>query len=246
MDAVQHKPAAATSKASISTKVTVIVFWGLIIAGLLFATLLLRNSETATRDVRSALADSIAYQVHQFLHEHEHDPAALKEMLGHLLEARDDIGVSVHIDDRDFVEYGAAYADPQLFTRSLGEVSDTDTHTGQISVRFPNLEQTLHAERSRLLLSLGALLLLFGVVLKGLLERVLTLPMAEMVNTARRISEGQIDASFASNRSDEFGYLSFCDLYVKRDVAQLKQEPGSTKERIERRAKDHRILEASQ
>ncbi|HEY9199707.1 MAG TPA: EAL domain-containing protein [Gammaproteobacteria bacterium] len=211
MDDSPHNPQAPGTKTSLSTKVTVIVFWGLIITGLLFATLLLKNREMETREARAALADGIAYQVDQLLHERGPEQAGLQALLETLLERRPDVGVTVTFDEQIFGRFGLepVDADPQIFIRQL--TLDDDEHgqrSGQVSVHFPNIEKILHAERSQLLLSLGALLLLFGIVLKGLLERVLTLPIAEMVKTARRISEGQMDVRFASERTDEFGYLA--------------------------------------
>ena len=210
MAAAPHTASTGTPTASLSTKVTVIVFWGLIIAGLLFAILLLKNRETDTRDARAALADGIAYQVDQGLHEHGLDAARLDTILTQLTSKHADIGVSIRVDERALADYGPTYAgaDPQLFTRSLRGFVDRSSHDVKIDVRFPNIEATLHADRSRLLVSLGALLLLFGVALKKVLERVLTLPMAEMAETARHISEGQSDVRFASGRTDEFGYLA--------------------------------------
>ncbi|MBU1192902.1 MAG: EAL domain-containing protein [Gammaproteobacteria bacterium] len=200
-----------SSPTSLSTKVTVIVFWGLIIVGLVFATLLLHNREQETRDAREALADSIAYQLDHLAHNHELEPTETIALLNKQLATRDDIGVSVRIAGQKFVRVGAELGDenPHLLVRTLDlSHDDQSQHSGELTISMPNMDQTLHAERSRLLLTLGALLLIFGVVLKGLLERVLTLPMAQMVRTAYRLSEGQADANFPSERKDEFGYLA--------------------------------------
>ena len=210
MAAVPHSAVTGMPAASLSTKVTVIVFWGLIIAGLAFAVLLLKDSEADTRAARAALADAIAYRLDQRLHAHGLDPAALDAALAELVGEHAEVGARIEIGDRVLADYGPAYldAEPQSFTRSLRGLSDPASPDIQVGVRFPNIDRTLHAQRSRLLLSLGALLLLFGVALKKVLARVLTLPMAEMAETARRISEGQSQAKFSSTRTDEFGYLA--------------------------------------
>lgn len=230
---VQQPRDSGSTVASLSTKITVIVFWGLIIAGLLFATLLLKNREMATRDARAALADSIAYQVDQFLHENEATEARLRPLLARALEEHTEVNVAVAVDGHEIVRLGSEFrdAEPQVFTRQIDLSHDAHgRHMGVVTLRFRNIEQSLHAERSRLLLLLGALLLLFGVVLKGLLERVLSRPMAEMVDTARRISEGQMDARFASGRADEFGYLA---QFINRALASMRKS-----EREAQRAKD--------
>lgn len=210
MDDLRTAPAGA-GRASLSTKVTVIVFWGLIITGLLFAVLLLKNQEQATRDSRSALADSIAYQVGLLLHEGKEDLPAIQSLLARMLERQHDVGVEITLDGAAMLRLGPDFTGTaaHVFTREPAHAAVPGARPRvAVTVRFPDLARTLHSERSRMLLSLGSLMLLFGAVLKGLLERVLTLPMAQMVATARRISEGDTEARFAGGRTDEFGYLA--------------------------------------
>lgn len=228
--------ASETRRTSLSTKVTVIVFWGLIIAGLLFATLLLHNRELETRDARAALADSIAYQIDLQLHESTPDRDRMRSLLERLLHARQDVGIVVNLSGLSPVRHGPQYdgAQPQSFMRHLEMgVAGAQPGAGTVTVLYPNIEQTLHSERSRLLLSLGALLLLFGVILRGLLERVLTLPMAEMVDAARRISEGQANVSFKSDRADEFGYLAQFINHALQSVRKSELEAQRSKELAE-------------
>ncbi|MFP5505665.1 MAG: EAL domain-containing protein [Gammaproteobacteria bacterium] len=234
-DIANSKPAGAR-RTSLSTKVTVIVFWGLVIAGLLFATLLLHNREVETREARAALADSIAYQIDLHLHEAAPDTGRMRSLLERLLHARPDVGVIVNLSGLDPVRHGPQYdgVQPQNFMRPLAMgVAGTRPGAGTVTVLYPNIEQTLHGERSRLLLSLGGLLLLFGVVLRGLLERVLTLPMADMVDTARRISEGQANVSFKSDRDDEFGYLAQFINHALQSVRKSELEAQRSKELAE-------------
>jgi diguanylate cyclase (GGDEF)-like protein/PAS domain S-box-containing protein len=233
---VNNRTGTVVRRSSLSTQVTVIVFWGLIIAGLLFATLLLNNRELETREARAALTDSIAYQIDLQLHEPEPDRIRLQSLLERLLQARPDVGVLVVLHGEELLRHGPQYAggEPQSFTRQLDVIdASSEHHDGAVTVLFPNIEQTLHSERSRLLLSLGALLLLFGVILRGLLERVLTLPMAEMVDTARRISQGQSDASFRSDRADEFGYLAQFINHALQAVRKSELEAQRSKELAE-------------
>lgn len=215
-------PVVHTSPTSLSTKVTVIVFWGLIVVGLVSATLLLNNREQETRAVREALADSIAYHLDQLVHEHDPQPAEIIAMLNQQLAVRPDMGVIVRLAGQEVVRIGAEPGDnnPQLLVRMLDLAQDgSNARNGEMTISLPSIERTLHIERSRLLLTLGALLLIFGVVLKVLLGRVLTLPMAQMVRTAYGLSEGLADASFPSERTDEFGYLA---KFINRALDRLR------------------------
>lgn len=236
MGSVVNNQTIGAHRTSLSTKVTVIVFWGLIIAGLLFATLMLNNRELETREARAALADSIAYQLDLQLHEQEPDRIRMQSLLDRLLHARTDVGVVVTRQDVEWLRHGPQYtdADSQFFMRQL-DIPGTPAQTGDsaVTVYFPNIDQTLHSERSRLLLSLGALLLLFGVILRGLLERLLTLPMADMVDTARKISEGQADVNFQSDRTDEFGYLAQFINHALQSVRKSELEAQRSKELAE-------------
>ena len=91
------------------------------------------------------------------------------------------------------------------FTRQNGEKA-----SAQLTVRFPSLELTLHSKRTPLLIGLGVLLLLFGSIIKSLLDRILSFPLGKMVETARDISSGESEGvlTFDDTRDDEFGYVA--------------------------------------
>ncbi len=201
---------AETKSASLSTKITVIVFWGLIIVGLLFATLLLQHREEDMRNARVAIADSIAYQIDQIMHEQPIDTAQASTLFQDVLDRHADIGLEFRMAGEAPVRMGADHwdSDPQILSRLLDiDGDESGQHSGEVLVSFPNMANALHVERSRILLILGTLLLIFGIGLKRLLERVITQPMARMVSTARAISKGAVDEDFATDRDDEFGYL---------------------------------------
>ncbi len=220
----------------LSTKVTMIVFWGLIIIGLLFASLLLHNRELETLDKRAAIADSIAYQVDQLLHEHAPDTIEVKSLLQRLLNDRGDVSVELKLSGRETAKFGAKAqgADPQRLVRYIDIAGDSrDSVGGELTISFPNIEQTLHAERSRLLLSLGGLLLVFGAVLKGLMERLLAQPLAQMVQTARKISIGNGELDFNAERHDEFGYLAKFINHALVDMRRSEREAQRSRELAE-------------
>ena len=56
-----------TKIVSLSTKITVIVFWGLILVGLVFAAILFQTMEETTLDGREGVADKVAYRIHEAL-----------------------------------------------------------------------------------------------------------------------------------------------------------------------------------
>lgn len=76
-----------------------------------------------------------------------------------------------------------------------------------VHVMFPNFEEITSLETKQLMLGMGVLLLCFGVALKLLLERILNLPISNMVRTAQSILIGK-NEDFDEKREDEFGYLA--------------------------------------
>ena len=214
MDTDKQQQRDAHSYANLSTKVTVIVFWGLIIVGLVFAALLLQNRGEVLRAQRTVIADALAYKVDQWLLADSLATSGnrfrVREQLSSQLDHYPDVGLEIQFDGLEPLRVGAEQVEQprERIERVIDVRSDTGSgRRGLLIISFPELDSVLHAERSRLLLILGTLLLVFGVALKGLLERVLTLPMARMVRTAQHISEGRDTSGFDVLRNDEFGYL---------------------------------------
>mgnify|MGYP006896878470 CR=1 FL=1 len=53
---------------SVSTKITVIVFWGLVVIGICFTSILLHNIKQYTLGNQGMIADSIAYNISAISH----------------------------------------------------------------------------------------------------------------------------------------------------------------------------------
>jgi diguanylate cyclase (GGDEF)-like protein/PAS domain S-box-containing protein len=199
---------------SLSTKITVIVFWGLIFVGLIFAAILFRNIEVATQESRESLADNIAYRIHEALdHDKLRDNLELSTLMYLLEEDYPALSINL-IHDGKSIAVAGENLDKQSSQEVLKAIRFTST-TGervfaQVVIQFPSLQTTLHSKRTPLLIGLGILLLLFGSIVKSLLDRILSSPLSKMVETAREISSGNIEGehSFDDKRDDEFGYVA--------------------------------------
>ena len=215
-----------TKIVSLSTKITVIVFWGLILVGLVFAAILFQTMEETTLDGREGLADNVAYRIHEAL-----DHSGLKgnqELANEIYE----IGIrhpELHMELRRKGEPVVATSrdapadQGHTITRLINFTpGNGESVSAELILNFPSLEATLHAQRSPLLVGLGFLLLLFGSVIKGLLDTILNKPLRQMVDTARSISEGKGDASlsFDAQRNDEFGYVS---RFINRALEKMRE-----------------------
>lgn len=224
---------------SLSTKITVIVFWALILVGLVFAAILFHNLEAATQGSRESLADNIAYRIHETLDQGilEAEPDLSNELK--LLAARHpELHLELYLADRLIAATGKdAYASQAQILHRVIRIArqNGDRVALDLTLYFPGLSKTLHEQRAPLLIGLGILLLLFGSVMKALLDQILSLPLRKMVATARDISEGKADrnVSFDATRDDEFGYVSrFINEAVKK-MRESQEQAWEAKELAE-------------
>lgn len=194
---------------NLSTKITMIVFWGLFIVGLGFAGLLLHDIETNTIERREASADSIAYRIYSTHSENGSLSDSIKDELTRISTSLDIIKIEIQQKNKIIsqVENEVETQQTESISRTIQNTSaKQDPYT--LIVTFIKLEETIHNERKQLLIILGTLLLVFGVILKLLLERILNKPMTDMVMSAQEISSGNVKQKFDDQRNDEFGYLA--------------------------------------
>jgi len=194
---------------NLSTKITMIVFWGLFIIGLGFAGLLLHDIERNTIERREASADTIAYRIYSTHLESGSLSASIKDELTRISTSLDIIKIEIQQNDKiiSHVESDVETQQTESISRSIQNTS-AKQKPYTLVVTFSKLEDTIHNERKQLLIILGTLLLIFGVILKFLLERILNKPMTEMVLTAQEISSGDVAQKFDDERNDEFGFLA--------------------------------------
>ena len=199
---------------SLSTKITVIVFWGLIFVGMIFAAILFQTMEKTTLETRERLADTIAYQIHEALdHLGPEDNLELANQVYLIGKRHPDLRIELRQEGRpiDLMRAQVPPVGAQTLSRLITFTGvDGEKRASELILQFPSLEATLHAQRTPLLIGLGLLLLVFGSVIKALLDNILNAPLTRMVATARAMSEGKAAANltFDDNRNDEFGYVS--------------------------------------
>lgn len=188
---------------TLSTCITVIVFWGLAIAGLVISLLLLHDVRQQTTLQRNAIADRIAYQVQRTLVDTPQQ-TEVRALLRRLVVPTSVEASSLRTGGKVIADRGTINAGADVLVRHLSWRG----RPARLSVAFEPLTNSVDARRSYLLLALGALLLGFGFLLKQVLERVLTRPVGRMVRTARSLSLGATDLRFPDARRDELGYLA--------------------------------------
>ncbi|RMG29146.1 MAG: EAL domain-containing protein [Gammaproteobacteria bacterium] len=204
---------------TLSNKVTVIVFWGLIVVGLLITLFLVNEQQHAGLLERQREADALAFEWQRLVLAYDPGEALERFRERHRRDGGERI-LHLYRDGRELLRLppqraSRAYPEHQVRVIQVRETGGKGTY--RMVVDYPALAETVHDERVRLLLSLGALLLLIGLLLRFVLDRVLTRPILTMVDTARRISEGDSWLRFDTSRDDEFGELaSFMNEAVSR------------------------------
>jgi len=199
---------------SLSTKITVIVFWGLIIVGVIFSAILFQNMDATTQETRDALANNIAYQIHEALDRPELiDNPELQNQLYMVSELHPELAIEVRKGKNILSSAGQSdkTVDGQVINKIIRFTkADGQRQSVTLIINFPTLEDALHSQRTPLLIGLGVLLLIFGSIIKGLLDRILTNPLGKMVATAKAISEegNHKGTTFDDTRNDEFGYVA--------------------------------------
>jgi diguanylate cyclase (GGDEF)-like protein/PAS domain S-box-containing protein len=200
-----------TQANNLPVKITVIVFWGMIIVGLLAAFFLLRGLERDTAYRYSRTADHVAYELNLVLQNQQAAATAqIGELMRRLLAQRDIRGVTLNLAG-DTLAFGDTAASLTAIQREARYPANGKTGPGkvaQISIFLPPIEETVQAQRNRILVSMGMVLLAFGLILQWILRKVLTQPFQDMMFTARRITDGKIALRFDQARADEFGFLA--------------------------------------
>jgi len=208
----QNKPVSM----SLSAKVTGIVFWGMVLVGLLAATYILNQRE-------SQLINEYNNNIHLIEHEIENLYVSQREnIFNHeymLIEVNKLFQSLVKQYPIEFMHYDFAGHPYQFGKLHDGQVqikgqllvkthSNTDIIVVNLDVFMRSFEQTITESRKRMLLIIGSLVFLFGMILQQILQKVLSQPLLNMVTQAQKFTREDQTARFNENRNDEFGYLA--------------------------------------
>jgi len=219
------------------TKITGIVFWGMVLVGIIIIVYMLHVLEKQVQEQYQRNTDLIAYEVEQ-LFELTADP----DQAMRSIESRfNQIRMKYMIHAIEFTYQGKNYLFGQ--TQPDDKRIETDLpfepqgNTGeirsiQLNVYAPRLEHRLATFRKNFLVSIGALIFLFGLILQQILQQVISKPFLKMVLTADKIADGENRVRFDESRHDEFGYLGAFINRALEDLRQQKRELESSREAL--------------
>jgi len=234
-----------TIYSSLPARVAGIVFWGMVILGLVVVVVVIDLKERE-------------YQNNMRLH-----TTLLVDLLDEILETSTGtpiLGSNEAIIRRNFLvlkdEYGfqavkLKFGDEEMvigepregmtIVRSKLHILRPDNYQSdyvRVWVYFPNQQQVLSELRKNILIGVGLLVMALALILKYILDRVLSRPIQAMVDSAHRISHGNPLLRFNERRTDEFGYLAkfinrALDSVVSQN-AQLEASKAALREEKER------------
>jgi diguanylate cyclase (GGDEF)-like protein len=195
-------------------RITGLVFWGLVLIGLLVAVIYLQYVESNLAVQKRQESLVLAYDIESIAEQYSKMPV--------LLQAAGKIRskINEHIIDFDFNSVRLYDGEESLVIGSVNEGDDvyeytlnyypfgsSELHSIKVEIYATNTKQAISTLRKQILLSVGIGVFVFGLFLQRILQKMLSKPFHRMVQTAERFSEGDELARFDENRADEFGYL---------------------------------------
>ncbi|MHB1528881.1 MAG: EAL domain-containing protein [Acidiferrobacteraceae bacterium] len=231
-------------------KISGIVFWGMVLIGLLAAMTLLhgRKHEQLSRDTNNALL--LTSTIGDTLR-HHHDLPLLRANRRYLLQTaarlHKTLGfVAMEIAYPNHPHHRLLFGDirPSLFaithTLSLRAVQpDPSFRRLRVTVYFPSIAYSVTTQRNHLMLVMGLVMILFGLILQKILQHLLSRPFASMVSSAQKFADGDTTARIHEGLSDEFGFLA---QFVNRALDSLMQQQVELKAAVARTAQSEAAL----
>ena len=195
-------------------RITGLVFWGLVLVGMLFAVLKLQSAETDLLLENEKETLIISYEVEEIV-ELFSEPPVLQRAAGRLR-----VKILEHLDEYGF-HAARLYEGDESISIGLTEEGDglyeqdlhyfpkgsNKLHTIRLEAYCNDVKETVARTRKNFLLSMGLGVFIFGLLLQRILQKMLSAPFQKMVATAEQFSQGDEGVRFDEKRADEFGYL---------------------------------------
>ena len=213
MSVQQNLPEIASN---LPTRISGIVFWGTMLIGLLIAFVILKDKEnelTAQYHDNAKILQTVILKSLEYSTSPDFNGTTRRDMEHNLKPFRDIIqynAIELRRDNKTLL-FGRKVANEDAITTRLDIYPFYPKmlpYRVETSIYFPSLQKVISTYRKWILLSIASLMMLFGLILQFILQRLLTRPFSRMVHTAQQFADGDSTARFDENRNDEFGFLS--------------------------------------
>ena len=196
------------------SRITGLVFWGLVLLGLLAAVIILQQAETDLVVSNQEETLIISYEIEEIVEQFS-EPPVLERAEGRIRSK-----ISEHMTESSFHAV-RLYEDGKFL--SIGHIEESDDmyeytlhyfplnsnklHTIKMDLYCTSADIVISDIRKNFLLSIGLGIFIFGMILQRILQKMLSEPFKKMVTTAEQFSKGNENIRFDDSRADEFGYL---------------------------------------
>lgn len=226
------QPSIEGLKSSLPTRISGIVFWGTVFIGLLIALVVLENKRDELEKHQTANT-GVLHAVIKKSFDYSRTPGLTENTrveLGNNLKPFVDIlqsaAIVVTYQDSQFI-YGEPGEGHDVINKTLDITPvfpDIAPYTINASIYVDSIDSTLSSYRKVILLTIGSLMMLFGLVLQFVLKHLLTKPFAAMIDSAQQYADGDTSIRFNETSTDEFGFLAqFINRALDNDAYHFEQ-----------------------
>ncbi len=200
-------------------RITGVVFWGLVLVGLIITVFLLQGKEkelqTRYQTNTILLANSM-----QMLLEKTQSVDAIKKILSREFpryQQQYSVAAVELKTSKNIIRQGIIPADNISYVQNFlvhGSAADNQNKVSSLHKQlsliayYPNLKAQVITERKDMLITIGGLIFIFGLLLQSILRHMLTRPFRKLLDSAQKFARGDTSVRFDESTSDEFGFLS--------------------------------------
>ncbi|MDA8389439.1 MAG: EAL domain-containing protein [Gammaproteobacteria bacterium] len=195
------------SQGSLPVKIAGLVFWGMVLIGLITAVIILRGERQVQLAHDQLAATELSRHLRALVSPAPGQPAWPRARLRRWLNIYGARGLILHANGRRLAIGTVSHA-PVLFIHRTITSAAALHGILQADIAFPSLRQSLIVRRNRVMLGVGMTMVLFGLVLQAVLRELLSRPFSALVAAARRFADGDSRARMDETLADEFGFLA--------------------------------------
>jgi diguanylate cyclase (GGDEF)-like protein/PAS domain S-box-containing protein len=239
MSEVTQQKSGGISSSGLPVKITGIVFWGMVLVGLLIAFIMLESKGRELEAQKVSSAALIGRELVEHIRENHSPILPIKNIQDEFLQVFNILQPILHFEaielasQSDKLLLGQKSLDQEVISSTLiiDSVEGKAAVKLQMTVFFPSMKKTAMDYRKQILISIGLMVVVFGLILQRILHSLLTQPFFSMVASAKKFAEGNIAARFDEKLGDEFGFLA---KFINRALDSVAEQQEKLREALAR------------
>lgn len=229
-----------TLTSGLPVKIAGIVFWGMVLVGLVIAFIVLKGRENELGARNANETKILARELTEDIGDNLLATSQFKNVRSNLQHIVETLRPGLHFEavevqsGNGVLLIGRKHPDQESISQTLqlrSQKASPPDNTVQLRVFFPSLKKTIADYRKNVLISIGLLVLTFGLILQQILQRMLSRPFLSMVAAAERFSDGNAASRFDETRGDEFGFLA---KFINRALDSIVQQQADLRNALTR------------